>query len=378
MKRKDQGHNLGICASVAKISRVRATMTILIKPKAKLPYRRQLRAAARDTWLLLRQFGWLLAVFLAAEVGGGIAYYLFSRTAGRPLANVVEAIYEVLGLTFFQPLSEFPDAWYLELFYFVMPLVGLAVLAQGIAEFGVMLFNRRARGKDWEMAVASTFNHHVVLVGLGHLGFRVARNLYHMEQDVVVVELNPAADLVLAVKEMGIPVIQDDATREVTLDAAGVRRARTIVLCTQNDSMNLQIALKARRMNPRLQVVVRIFDDEFADALQEQFGFTAMSATSMAAPAFAAAAANVDMTRPIVVEGESMSLARLKLTAQSALAGRSIGDIEKQYNLSVVLLRRNQESDLHPAAETELMAGDALAVLGGINEISLLAQDNGA
>ena len=153
------------------------------------------------------------------------------------------------------------------------------------------------------MAVASTFNDHIILVGLGHLGFRVVRDLHRMDQDVVVVELNPKADLVASVKQMDIPVIQDDATREPALEAAGIGRARAIILCTQNDSMNLQVALKARRLRPGIHVVVRIFDDDFADALHEQFNFTAMSATGMAAPAFASAASGVDITRPITVEG---------------------------------------------------------------------------
>ncbi len=335
-----------------------------------------LRAAWRDTWLLLRQFGWPLLAFIVAVGGGGSLYFLLSQIAGEPVGNLPEAIYLILTLTFFQAPGGFPQAWYLEAFYFVMPVIGVIILAQGVAEFSVLFFNRRARGKEWEMAVASTFNNHIILVGLGHLGFRVARDIHEMDQDLVVIELNPSADLVASVKKLGIPVIQDDASREVTLEAAGIKRAKAIVLCTQNDSLNLQVALKARRLKPGIHVVVRIFDDEFAQALQEQFGFTAFSATGMAAPAFAAAAGGVDMTRPITVEGETLSLARLKVSSHSTLAGQPVGAIEAHYNVSVVLLRRNMESDLHPAGDTRLAAGDALAVLGGPAEISLLAQDN--
>ncbi len=43
-------------------------------------------------------------------------------------------------------------------------------LAQGLTEFGALLFNRRLRSKEWEMVVASTFSNHIILVGLGHLG----------------------------------------------------------------------------------------------------------------------------------------------------------------------------------------------------------------
>ena len=55
-----------------------------------------------------------------------------------------------------------------------MPIIGIGILAQGLADFGSAIFNRKTRNKEWEMAVASTLNKHTILVGLGHLGYRVA------------------------------------------------------------------------------------------------------------------------------------------------------------------------------------------------------------
>jgi len=325
---------------------------------------RQWRASWRDTTLLLRQFAAPLAGFALIVVGGGLAYHALSIQAGEPVDSAIEAIYLALSLVFLQSPGEFPHVWYLQVFYFALPVLGLGVLAQGLADFGVSLFNRRARSKEWEMAVASTYNQHVVLVGLGHLGYRVMKQLRDMNQDVVVIELDPDADLVTTVRAMGVTVLHDDARREAALQAAGVPRARTIVLCSQNDAMNLQIALKARSMNPAIQVIVRIFDDDFAEALQNQFNFRALSATSMAAPAFAAAAVGVDVTRPITVEGQALSFARMSVGAASPLAGKSLLEVEQQYDLSVVFWRRAEESDFHPAPSRRLAARDTIAVIG--------------
>jgi voltage-gated potassium channel len=265
-------------------------------------YWRKLRASFRDTGLLFRQFQWPLLIFMVAILGGGYLYYSLAVLAREPVDNLFEAIYHILGLTLLNPIEDFPTAWYLEAFYFIMPIVGIGILAQGVADFGVLLFNRRERSKEWEMAVASTFNNHIVLIGLGHLGFRVANHLYSMGQDVVVIELNPKADLVTSIQQLDIPVLVDDGTREVALKAAKVDKARAILLCTQDDSLNLQMALKARSLNPDIHVVMRIFDDDFAKALESQFGFRAFSATGTASPVFAAAASGVDMTRPITIE----------------------------------------------------------------------------
>ena len=57
-------------------------------------------------------------------------------------------------------------------------------------------------------------------------------------------------------------------------------------------------------MKSDIDVVIRIFDDDFASALQRQFGFRALSATGMAAPIFASSAAKVDITAPINIEGQ--------------------------------------------------------------------------
>ncbi len=201
---------------------------------------------------------------------------MLSRAAGEPLSSVLESIYRALGLVFLQSSGDFPTTLYLQVFYFVMPILGLGILARGLTEFGVLLFNRRSRSKEWEMAVASTFGNHIVLVGLGHLGYRVVKHLHEMNQDVVVIELKASAETANNVRAMGIPILHDDGRRETVLEAAGIRKARSLVLCTQDDTQNLQIAVKARNLNPGIQVIVRIFDDDFAQALQKQFDFKAL------------------------------------------------------------------------------------------------------
>lgn len=226
------------------------------------------------------------------------------------------------------------------------------------------------------MAVASTMKNHIVLVGMGHLGYRVAQRLHEMGKDVAVIEMTAAQHTVIAAREMGIPVIEEDARHPTALEGANIRSARTILLASQNDAMNLQIALKARSLNPGIQVVIRIFDEDFAHALQDQFGFTALSATEMAAPVFAAAAAGADVTNPISIEGQQLSLARLTFSPSSPLANRTVGYVEDTYRLNVILLRRDHSSEMHPRDTHPLFAGDTLAVLGGPEQLSRLMQDS--
>ncbi len=350
----------------------------LSKAHSRLPRHKQfhLRASLRDTLILIREFRAPLILFVAAIVGIGALYHYASEQLGEPIGSLAESIYLILTLTFLQPGGDFPTHPFLQIWFFLMPVIGLVTLAQGLADFGILFFNRRARSKEWEMAVASTYKKHTVLIGLGHLGYRVVEELHEMEESVIVIELNPSADLTAEVKSMGIPIIHDDATRPTVLDAARVREARTIILCMQNDAVNLQVALKARSINPDIRVVIRIFDEDFAKALREQFGFMALSATVMAAPVFAAAAAGADITNPISIEGQQLSLARLTLPASSKLAGKTVGFVEDTYHLNIILIRFDHRSEMHPTDSRIINIGDTLAVLGGPAQLSRLMHDN--
>lgn len=334
------------------------------------------KASLRDTYLLLKEFHEPVLIFSTSMLGLGTIYFLASIELREPVGSLAESIYLMLTLTFLQPSGNFPTHPFLQSFYFLMPIVGVSTLAKGLADFGTLFFNRQARNKEWEMAVASTLNKHTVLVGLGHLGYRIVDKLLNLDNDVVVIEMDPQADLLSTVQSRNVPVIQDDGKHLSTLEAAGINKAKTIILCTQNDSVNLQIALKARSINPKINVVIRIFDEDFAASLHDQFGFTALSATEMAAPIFAAAAAGIDITNPISVEGQQLSLARFSIQENSKLIGKTIGEVENHFHVNVVFVRTDHHSEMHPASTRVVSTQDMLGVLGGSEQLTHLLQDN--
>jgi Trk K+ transport system NAD-binding subunit len=337
---------------------------------------RKWQAGWRDTLILINEFKSPLLFFTITVIGGGLIYFILAEAAGEPVKTFGEAIFTILAATVLQPINEFPENVVLQSFHFIMPIVGIIFLAQGLTDFGILLFNRKSRGKEWEMAVASVMNRHIVLVGLGHLGYRVAQKLNDMGENVAVLEINLGTHTTSAARDMGIPVIHADAREAGALESANIKDARTIILASQNDAMNLQIALKARTLNPKIQVVIRIFDEDFAHALQEQFGFIALSATEMAAPVFAAAAAGADVTNPISIEGQLLGLARITIKSDSLLADKTVGYVEDNYHLNIVLLRHDHESEMHPTDSCPLRAGDTLAVLGGPAQLNRLVHDN--
>ncbi len=75
------------------------------------------------------------------------------------------------------------------------------------------------------------------------------------------------------------------------------------------------------------------------------------------------------MTRPITVDGKPFSMVSLTVRRGSRLAGRTVGEIEGELDVSVVLLRRDSSSDPHPAASIVVAERDNVAVLGEPEQI---------
>ena len=338
---------------------------------------RSLRAGWRDTLILINEFKTALTLFAVTVIGGGLAYFVLADALGEPVDNTGEAIYTVLAATLLQPVGDFPNHMLLQIFHFVMPLIGIIFLAQGLTDFGVMLFNRKSRGKEWEMAVVSTMNKHIVLVGLGHLGYRVAQKLHEMGENVAVLEINLGTHTTAAAREMGIPIIQADATKPATLEAAGVPRARAIIVCTSNDTLNLQMAIKIRTLNQTARIMVRVFDEDFARQIENQFGIDyVFSASTLAAPSIAGAATQSDVSSPISLSGRALSLARFVVKKGSPLAGLTIEQFENKFDATVVLVERGGKADLHPRNDIALVAGDNLGVFAEPSTLNRIGRSN--
>jgi voltage-gated potassium channel len=88
--------------------------------------------------------------------------------------------------------------------------------------------------------------------GWGRVGKTVASHLTGHGANVVVVDRDP--DRVLGTEQ---PYVQGDATQDVTLEAAGIVRARALIAALADDADNLFVTLTARSMSSGLFIVAR-------------------------------------------------------------------------------------------------------------------------
>jgi voltage-gated potassium channel len=96
---------------------------------------------------------------------------------------------------------------------------------------------------------------HVIVCGFGRIGVMLAQELEAGSVAFVVVEQSQAR--MEQARGLGYLCIQADATDEVSLQAAGVSRARILATVLPNDAANVFITLSARSLNPNLRIIAR-------------------------------------------------------------------------------------------------------------------------
>lgn len=342
-------------------------------PALRPAWRRTLRAYLRDVWLLVREFRFTLLAFAVLLLTGTTVLRLTYDVA--PL-GWLEALDTALKLLFFETTHEYPHALLAQVVFVLWPLLGLALVVNGVVQFWTALFNRRERRDVWEASVASTYRNHVIVCGIGKVGYRVTLQLLRMGYEVVGVDLNPDAPFLPVVRREKVPVVIGNGRQRDVLEKAGVREAAALVAATEDDMTNLSIALAARELNPALHVVLRMFDAQLADDLRKNFGFAAFSTSALAAPALAAAATRAAVEYSLFLNGVLLNLSRLTIAPNSQLVGKTVGELEQGLDFSVLLHVGPAGMDFHPSDSLVLRGGDQIVVFASLEALACLERMN--
>ncbi len=233
----------------------------------------------------------LLPPFLGVVVYTLLATVVVRRDLARhgaALGDFHSTAYAVWTQLFFEPTAPFPDSTVSRLVFWITPMVGLVLVAQGLFKVGAEILDRDARRELWVSLMSEHMRDHVVVCGLGHIGYRVVEELHRLGSELVAVERNGGAIFVETVRALGVPVHVGDARRDDLLAATGVANAKAIVCATNDDLANLEIAIDAKRMNPSIRVVMRMFDQGMAAKVGLALELdTSFSTSAVAAPLIA-------------------------------------------------------------------------------------------
>lgn len=225
----------------------------------------------------------LLLIILAAT---------FTYTTVNFHVSIVDAFYFSVGMITGaggndKVVENAPDS--IKIFTVIMMLVGAGMIGLFYALLNDFILGTRLR-EYWEAARIPQRNHYIIC-GLGGIGVQIAKQLQANGHEVAVIDSDPNNRFLSTARSLKIPVIQGDASLSTILEEANIKQAEALLAVTSSDMSNLEIALSAKGLAPKLPVIVRNQDPHFALMVQQVFEFEAvLSPTEIAAPAFAAAA----------------------------------------------------------------------------------------
>ena len=262
---------------------------------------------------------------------------------------------------------------WLRLFGVALMLSGIALISVNVAFVADVLVSRRvALAADRQRV--SHLRDHVVVVGLGSFGVRVAGMLKDSGHAVTVIERNEANRYLSESEELNIPVIVGDATLPTTLAAARADRARAIAILTEDDMVNIEVGLVARQMTgsaptSRTPIVLRIYDKALGNAVGHRLDFNHVRSTvDLATPWFIGAAMGLDVLGTFSVGQQSFMVGGVLVQSGSNLDQTRIRDLPVQ--IRVIALQPGAGSlELSPRRDTRFEAGDTAYLVGPYHDL---------
>ncbi len=266
-----------------------------------------------------------------------------------------------------------PDAprWLL-VFASVLRIVGAALLASFTAILTHYLLRARLSGALEFRRIPDSG--HIVVCGLGSVGFRVVQELMRCGERVVVVEVNRENRFVTTARRLGVPVLIGDATVSGVLQHARAATARAVVATTGEDLLNLQIALLARDLHPHQRVVVHLSDPGLARIVREAASIQlALSVPQLAAPDFVAALFVDRVQTVFLIEGRLLAVADLLLPPhETVLARQSVRAVAIDYELLPIAVFNSQREIQADPLAVQLEAGCRLIVVSELPNLERL------
>ena len=235
----------------------------------------------------------------------------------------------------------------------------------------------RVLGKRKMNREISKLTEHVIVCGFGRLGEDLVEMLGRRGVNYVIVDNDPerAAEAQIA----GDLVVMGDATADSVLIDANVEQAKTIVTTLPRDAENVFIALTARNLSPKIQIIATAEHGSSCKKLRQAGADKIVMPHRVGAQQMERMISRPTTARLFDVFAETseieMEMDELMVRESSSIAGRELGQsgIRDRFDLLVVAIKQSDGKLVtNPASSQVIQAGDILMVMGPVEKIGLL------
>jgi Trk K+ transport system NAD-binding subunit len=329
------------------------------------------------------------------ELSGATHVLPLKRWLGEQLANRINALRAGL-----HPIGEYEDLRIAELPVHNTPLAGHTIRETQLREkTGVSIIGVWKRGQmeparpnteltdqcvpvvmgtdeqleelDTILAIYDVNPNPVVLIGGGAVGTAAARALAEKEVPVHLVERE--RERCRQLRTVCTKVFHGDASDYHLLHEAGIDKAPSVLLTTNDDAVNVYLTSYCRRLNPELRIVSRITHERTLDAIYRAGADFVLSYSTLGVDAVM----SIVNERELVVLGEGVDLFTRPLPA--SLYGTTLAEsgIGSKTGLNVVAVKHNGEVVTRLSPDLRLKAGDELVMVGADEQLDTFVETYG-
>jgi Trk K+ transport system NAD-binding subunit len=202
--------------------------------------------------------------------------------------------------------------------------------------------------------IYNTADEPVLVLGGGRVGRCAAAALAERGVPYRIVEKDPAM-----IGDPDLYVVGSAADLRV-LERAGIRRAPTTIVTTNDDAVNIYLTIYCRKLRPNMQIISRSNLERNISTLHRAGADLVMSYASMGADAIF----NVLAQAEVFMVAEGLDVFRSPVP--SRVVGRSLAEsgIREETGCLVLAIERDDRMQVSPSPTTTLEATDELILMG--------------
>jgi len=267
----------------------------------------------------------------------------------------------------FEPLTGFPG--WLQLFSLTVTLAGTAFVGVLYALLTEALLSSKFQFNSKRPPIPK--ENHIIIVGFGRLGQKVAEKLQELKKPVLAITLNPITETSAT---LTIPLISGHNLND-SLKLAYLEKAKSMVIVTDDDIINIEIALLSQKINPYCQLVIRTNGDTLTENLSQLLPYaTIIDPYIAAAEAFTGAAFGENILGLSRLQQQTILVTQYHIEENDTLQGLLLSEVAYGYGVIPVIYQSHLDASsvTLPSDDIRLAVGDLLIVLATIEGLKAI------
>ena len=219
---------------------------------------------------------------------------------------------------------------------------------------------------------------HIIICGFGRNGKQAARKLLAYKKPFVIIERDK--EVLVKYQEDDIPFVLGNANEDESLHEAGIEKASTLISALPNDADNLFVVLSASQINRKMHIISRASEETSYNKLKLAGANNVILPDRIGGDHMASLVVIPDLVEFIdnlgIVGEQNINVEEVKVEQlYNPKIAKTIRDLDLRRKTGCTVIGfkdENGEYIVNPEADTKLVAGSKIIVLGRPEQIKTL------